>query len=134
MIVAYTAAEHDRVIAQLKERDLQARDDIIVIDATNRAVKEDAAQGLATWDDYSSEIEEIFTNGKFGQLLVDHRPHQVTRRLELPESRHKDDVHPLNLHHSGASPHSQVNRLEGNGFSNPVVGAIVQCALVNSPI
>lgn len=41
----------------------------IVIDATNRAVKEDAAQGLATWDDYSTEIEEIFTNGKFGQLL-----------------------------------------------------------------
>lgn len=41
----------------------------IVIDATNRAVKEDAAQGLATWDDYSTEIEEIFTDGKFGQLL-----------------------------------------------------------------
>jgi len=41
----------------------------IVIDATNRAMKEVAAQGLATWDEYSSEIEEIFTNGKFGQLL-----------------------------------------------------------------
>jgi hypothetical protein len=45
------------------------KDHCIVIDATNRALKEDAAQGLATWDAYSSEIEEIFTNGKFGQLL-----------------------------------------------------------------
>ncbi|WP_230589235.1 hypothetical protein [Mycobacterium kansasii] len=44
----------------------------IVIDATNHAVKEDAAQALASWDDYSADIEAIFTNtdhGKFGQLL-----------------------------------------------------------------
>jgi len=44
----------------------------IVIDATNHAVKEDAAQGLASWDDYSADIEAIFTDvghGKFGQLL-----------------------------------------------------------------
>lgn len=33
VIVAYTAAEHDRVIAQLHELNLQAREDIIVIDA-----------------------------------------------------------------------------------------------------
>jgi hypothetical protein len=39
-----------------------------------------------------------------------------------------------NVHQNGASPQSQVNRLEGNGFSHPVAGAIVQCALVNSPI
>ena len=41
----------------------------IVIDATNHAVKKEAAQGLATWDEYSAEIEEIFTEGKFEQLL-----------------------------------------------------------------
>ncbi|WP_333890870.1 hypothetical protein [Mycolicibacterium gadium] len=41
----------------------------IVIDATNHAVKENAAQGLATWDEYSADIELIFTEGKFGQLL-----------------------------------------------------------------
>ena len=41
----------------------------IVIDATNHAVKQEAAQGLATWDEYSAEIEEIFTEGKFEQLL-----------------------------------------------------------------
>jgi len=41
----------------------------IVIDATNHAVKRDAAQGLATWDEYSAEIEQIFTEGKFEQLL-----------------------------------------------------------------
>ncbi len=41
----------------------------IVIDATNHAVKEDAAQGLATWDEYSADIEKIFTDGKFEQLL-----------------------------------------------------------------
>jgi hypothetical protein len=45
------------------------KDHCIVIDATNRAMKEGAAQGLATWDEYSAETEEIFTNGKFGQLL-----------------------------------------------------------------
>jgi hypothetical protein len=41
----------------------------IVIDATNHAVKQEAAQGLATWDEYGAEIEEIFTEGKFEQLL-----------------------------------------------------------------
>jgi hypothetical protein len=41
----------------------------IVIDATNHVVKQKAAQGLATWDEYSAEIEEIFTEGKFEQLL-----------------------------------------------------------------
>ena len=41
----------------------------IVIDAINHAVKEDAAQGLATFDEYSTEIHEIFTEGKFEQLL-----------------------------------------------------------------
>jgi hypothetical protein len=41
----------------------------VVIDATNHAVKEDAAQGLATWDEYSADIEKIFTEGKFEQLL-----------------------------------------------------------------
>ncbi len=44
----------------------------IVIDATNHAVKEGAAQGLASWDDYSADVEAIFTDtdhGKFGQLL-----------------------------------------------------------------
>ena len=41
----------------------------IVIDATNHAVKGEAAQGLATWDEYSAEIEEIFTEGKFEQLV-----------------------------------------------------------------
>ncbi|GAB7146268.1 hypothetical protein [Mycobacterium riyadhense] len=44
----------------------------IVIDATDRAVKEDAAQGLASWDEYSADVEKIFTDpndGKFGQLL-----------------------------------------------------------------
>jgi hypothetical protein len=47
-------------------------DHCIVIDATNHAVKEDAAQGLASWDDYSADVEAIFTDvehGKFGQLL-----------------------------------------------------------------
>jgi hypothetical protein len=41
----------------------------VVIDATNHAVKKEAAQGLATWDEYSAEIEEIFTERKFEQLL-----------------------------------------------------------------
>jgi hypothetical protein len=35
----------------------------VVIDATNHAVKADAAQGLATWDEYSADIEKIFTEG-----------------------------------------------------------------------
>lgn len=45
----------------------------IVIDATNHAVKEAAAQGLASWDDYSADVEAIFTDvdrGKFRQLLA----------------------------------------------------------------
>uniref|UniRef100_UPI003F96020C hypothetical protein n=1 Tax=Mycobacterium sp. TaxID=1785 RepID=UPI003F96020C len=33
VIIAYTAAEHAKVTAQLTELDLQAREDIIVIDA-----------------------------------------------------------------------------------------------------
>jgi hypothetical protein len=44
----------------------------IVIDATNHAVKEDAAQGLVSWAEYSADVEAIFTDvdhGKFGQLL-----------------------------------------------------------------
>jgi hypothetical protein len=41
----------------------------VVIDATNHAVKADAAQGLATWDEYSTDIHKIFTEGKFEQLL-----------------------------------------------------------------
>lgn len=41
----------------------------IVIDATNHSVKAAAAQGLATWDQYSADVELIFTEGKFGQLL-----------------------------------------------------------------
>jgi hypothetical protein len=31
----------------------------IVIDATNHAVKDGAAQGLASWDDYSEDVEAI---------------------------------------------------------------------------
>ena len=41
----------------------------VVVDATNHAVKADAAQGLATFDEYSADIEKIFTEGKFEQLL-----------------------------------------------------------------
>src|SRR5260370_32575519 len=41
----------------------------VVIDATNHSVKADAAQGLATWDEYSADIHKIFTEGKFEQLL-----------------------------------------------------------------
>jgi hypothetical protein len=41
----------------------------VVIDATNHAVKADAAQALATWDEYSADIETIFTEGNFKQLL-----------------------------------------------------------------
>lgn len=41
----------------------------VVIDATNHAVKADAAHALATWADYSADIEKIFTEGKFEQLL-----------------------------------------------------------------
>ncbi len=51
---------------------LFGQDHCIVIDATNHAVKEDAAQGLASWDEYSADVEKIFSDpneGKFGQLL-----------------------------------------------------------------
>ncbi|OHT78136.1 hypothetical protein BKG69_15940 [Mycobacteroides chelonae] len=48
---------------------LFGQDHCIVIDATNHSVTEDAAQGLATWEAYSEEIEKIFTDGKFEQLL-----------------------------------------------------------------
>jgi hypothetical protein len=41
----------------------------VVIDATNHSVKADAAQGLATWDEYSADIHKIFAEGKFEQLL-----------------------------------------------------------------
>jgi hypothetical protein len=41
----------------------------VVIDATNHSVKANAAQGLATWDEYSADIHKIFTEGKFEQLL-----------------------------------------------------------------
>jgi hypothetical protein len=41
----------------------------VVIDATNQAVKADAAQGLATFDEYAAEVEKIYVEGKFKQLL-----------------------------------------------------------------
>ena len=41
----------------------------VVIDATNHAVKADAAQGLATFDEYAADIDKIFVEGKFEQLL-----------------------------------------------------------------
>jgi hypothetical protein len=41
----------------------------VVIDATNHAVKEDAAQGLATFAEYAADIDKIFVEGKFEQLL-----------------------------------------------------------------
>jgi hypothetical protein len=44
----------------------------VVIDATNHAVKADAAQGLASWEEYSADVEKIFTDtdsGKYAQLL-----------------------------------------------------------------
>lgn len=41
----------------------------VVIDATNHAVKEDAAQGLATFAEYAEDIDKIFVDGKFEQLL-----------------------------------------------------------------
>ena len=52
-----------------------------MIDATNHAVKKEAAQGLATWDEYSAEVEEIFTEGQVRAAAVDHRPRQEARRL-----------------------------------------------------
>lgn len=51
---------------------LFGKDHCIVIDATNHAVKEDAAQGLASWEEYSADIEKIFMDtdgGKYKQLL-----------------------------------------------------------------
>ncbi|MBU8814327.1 hypothetical protein [Mycolicibacterium goodii] len=41
----------------------------VVIDATNHAVKADAAQGLATFDEYAADIDKIYIEGKFKQLL-----------------------------------------------------------------
>lgn len=41
----------------------------VVIDATNRAVKADAAQGLATFDEFAADIDKIYVEGKFKQLL-----------------------------------------------------------------
>lgn len=41
----------------------------VVIDATNHAVKADAAQGLATFDEYAADIDKIYIEGKFEQLL-----------------------------------------------------------------
>jgi hypothetical protein len=41
----------------------------IVIDAINHPVKADAAQGLATFDEYNADIHKLFTEGKFEQLL-----------------------------------------------------------------
>jgi hypothetical protein len=49
------------------------KDHCVVIDATNHAVKEDAAQGLASWEAYSADIEKIFMDtdhGKYRQLLA----------------------------------------------------------------
>nr|WP_234921090.1 hypothetical protein [Mycobacteroides chelonae] len=42
----------------------------VVIDATNHAVKADAAQGLATFDEYAADIDKIYIEGKFKQLLA----------------------------------------------------------------
>jgi hypothetical protein len=41
----------------------------IVVDATNHPVKAVLAQGLSTWEEYSTDIEKNFTNNKFEQLL-----------------------------------------------------------------
>lgn len=41
----------------------------VVIDATNHAVKADAAQGLATFEQYAADIDKIYVEGKFKQLL-----------------------------------------------------------------
>ncbi len=51
---------------------LFGKDHCIVIDATNHAVKADAAQGLASWEEYSADVEKIFMDtdsGKYRQLL-----------------------------------------------------------------
>lgn len=41
----------------------------VVIDATNHAVKAEAAEGLATFDEYAADIDKIYIEGKFEQLL-----------------------------------------------------------------
>ncbi|WP_234809151.1 hypothetical protein [Mycobacteroides saopaulense] len=41
----------------------------VVIDATNHAVRADAAQGLSTFDEYAADIDKIYVEGKFEQLL-----------------------------------------------------------------
>ena len=41
----------------------------VVIDATNHAVKADAAQGLATFEEFAADIDKIYVEGKFKQLL-----------------------------------------------------------------
>lgn len=41
----------------------------VVIDATNHAVKADAAQGLATFDELAADIDKTYVEGKFKQLL-----------------------------------------------------------------
>lgn len=51
---------------------LFGKDHCIVIDATNHAVKADAAQGLASWEEYSADVQTIFMDtdsGKYRQLL-----------------------------------------------------------------
>jgi hypothetical protein len=41
----------------------------VVIDATNHAVKANAAQGLATFQEYAAEIDKIYVECKFRQLV-----------------------------------------------------------------
>lgn len=41
----------------------------VVIDATNHAVKANAAEGLATFQEYAAEIDKIYVEGKFRQLV-----------------------------------------------------------------
>ncbi|MDO3017393.1 MULTISPECIES: hypothetical protein [Mycobacteriaceae] len=41
----------------------------VVIDATNHAVKADAAQGLATFDEFAADIDKIYVESKFKQLV-----------------------------------------------------------------
>jgi len=41
----------------------------VVIDASNHAVKADAAKGLASFDEYAAGIDNIHVEGKFKQLL-----------------------------------------------------------------
>lgn len=39
-----------------------------------------------------------------------------------------------NVHQDGASPQSQLDMIESTGWNHVTAGAIVQCALMNSPI